>query len=138
LEDGFAIIDREWSSGDKITLVLDMPVSFVKTNPKVRDNAGKTAVMRGPVVYCAEEADNGSELFKLRAGNPRNVEVNYEKDLLEGVTMISFIGSKEKDWSEDSLYGTADAAFEDKKIVLVPYYSWANRKVGEMSVWLNK
>jgi DUF1680 family protein len=115
-----------------------MPVNFVKTNPKVRDNAGKTAVMRGPVVYCAEEADNGSELFKLRAGNPRNVEVKYEKDLLEGVTTISFTGSKEKDWPEDTLYGTADAAFEEKKIVLVPYYSWANRKVGEMSVWLNK
>ena len=137
-EDGYAIIDREWSSGDKVSLVFDMPVAFLRANPRVRDNADKTAVMRGPVVYCAEEADNGKELFKLRAGNPRDIAFKHEKNLLEGVTTITFTGKRAKDWAVDVLYQEADPVLEDKKIVLVPYYAWANRKIGEMTVWMNR
>jgi len=140
VEDGYALIDREWTGGDKITIVFDMPVSFVISNPHVRENTGKTAVMRGPVVYCAEEEDNGPELFRLHAGfgNSNSVIVKHEKDLLEGVTTISFTGKREKDWDCDALYHTAGTVLEDKKIVLIPYYAWANRKAGEMAVWLNK
>jgi DUF1680 family protein len=138
IEDGYALIDREWSDGDKISLVFDMPVNFVRTNPHVRENTGKIAVMRGPVVYCAEEADNGQELFRLHAGNPSDINIRYEKELLGGVTTISFTGKREKDWACDTLYQNAEPVLEDKKIVLIPYYAWANRGVGEMTVWINK
>jgi DUF1680 family protein len=141
IEDGYAFIEREWAGGDKVSIVFDMPVEFVRTNPHVRENIGKTAVLRGPVVYCAEEADNGGELFRLHTGdvnNPRNVQVRHEKDLLEGVTTISFTGRREKDWDNDTLYDAAETAYEDKEITLIPYYAWANRKAGEMTVWLNK
>jgi DUF1680 family protein len=97
--------------------------------------------MRGPVVYCAEEEDNGRELFRLHAGEggtQKDIIVNHEKNLLEGVTTISFTGRREKDWTFDTLYRTAGSVFEDKKIVLIPYYAWANRKAGEMTVWINK
>ncbi|GHV70316.1 hypothetical protein AGMMS49928_17640 [Spirochaetia bacterium] len=140
-EDGYALIDREWKTGDKLELRFDMPVSFVETNPKVRENSGKVAVMRGPVVYCLEEADNGKELFKLHAGKPGNVQFKFEKNLLEGVTVISFKGKKEKDWSDDSLYRpleAGEAVYEEKELKLVPYYAWANRLIGEMTVWMNK
>jgi len=137
VENGYALIDREWSGGDKLSLVLEMPVDFVLSNPHVRENIGKTAVMRGPIVYCAEEKDNGTELFRLHAGNPNDVTIKHEKELLEGVTAISFTGRREKDWEGDDLYGTAGTGFEDKKIVLVPYYAWANRGAGEMTVWMN-
>jgi DUF1680 family protein len=141
VEDGYALIEREWEGGDKVSLVFEMPVAFVRANPHVRENAGKTAIMRGPVAYCAEEADNGKELFRLRAGdvnNPRNIKVRHEKDLLEGVTVISFTGKREKDWDNGALYDEADAVLEDKEITLIPYYAWANRKPGEMTVWLNR
>jgi len=138
IEDGYALIDREWTSGDKISVVFDMPVNFVRANPHVRENIGKTAVMRGPVVYCAEEEDNGKELFRLHTGNPSDITVRHEKDLLETVTTISFTGNREKDWEGESLYGTADMVMEAKKITLIPYYAWANRGPGEMTVWLNK
>jgi DUF1680 family protein len=140
-EDGYALIEREWSDSDKLTIVFDMPVNFVLSNPHVRENTGKVAVMRGPVVYCAEEEDNGSELFKLHAGESgiqKDINVRYDKNLLEGVTIISFTGKREKDWDCDTLYRTAASALEDKKIVLIPYYAWANRKAGEMTVWINK
>jgi DUF1680 family protein len=138
IDDGFALIEREWSSGDKISIEFDMPVSFVKTNPKVRDNIGKTAVMRGPVVYCLEEEDNGKELFKIHASNPRDIKVSHEKDFLEGLTTISFTGKREKDWEGNDLYGTEDPVLEDKKLLFIPYYAWANRKEGEMTVWIKR
>jgi len=138
IEDGYALIDREWTCGDKISVVFDMPVSFVIANPHVRENIGKTAVMRGPLVYCAEEEDNGPELFRLHAGKPNDIIIMHEKELLEGVTTISFTGKREKDWECDALYHSAEPVPEDKKIILIPYYAWANRKAGEMTVWLNK
>jgi len=137
VEDGYALIDREWSTGDTLSLVFDMPVNFVKANPHVRENTGKTAVMRGPVVYCAEEEDNGKELFRLHAGNPNDIVIRHEKELLEGVTTISFTGKREKDWAGDTLYQNAGTVLEDKKITLIPYYAWANRKAGEMTVWIH-
>jgi len=138
IKDGYALIDREWSDGDKVSLVLDMPVNFVKANPHVRENIGKIAVMRGPVVYCAEEEDNGQELFRLHAGKPNDITIRHEKDLLENVTVISFTGKREKDWDCDALYQSAGTVLEDKKIILIPYYAWANRKAGEMTVWINE
>ena len=138
IEDGFALIEREWSGGDKISIIFDMPARFINTNPKVRDNIGKTAVMRGPIVYCLEEEDNGYGLFRIHAGNPEDIAIKHEKDLLEGITAISFTGKKEKDWADDTLYQTAETVLEDKKLFLIPYYAWDNRKIGEMIVWMKK
>ncbi|MDR1219223.1 MAG: glycoside hydrolase family 127 protein [Treponema sp.] len=140
-KDGFAYIKREWRSGDRLTLVFDMPVTFIEANPHVRENAGKMALMRGPLVYCLEEADNGKELFRLRAGFPahHSIKVQYEKDLLGGVTSVSFMGRKLKGWNKDDLYRAAsEAAYEEKDLRWIPYYAWANRDPGEMAVWINK
>jgi DUF1680 family protein len=139
--DGFAVISREWKDGDKLEIVFDMPVSIIETNPHVRDNIGKVAVTRGPVVYCLEEADNGKELFKVRAGCPKpdSIKVQYEKDLLEGVVTVSFKGKREKDWSSDALYRSAsETVYEEKDLRWIPYYAWANRGEGEMTVWVKK
>ncbi|MDR3192983.1 MAG: glycoside hydrolase family 127 protein [Treponema sp.] len=141
LKDGYALIRRDWRSGDRVTVFFDMPVNFVEANPRVRENAGKVAVSRGPVVYCLEEADNGGELFKIHAGSPdpAGIKVQYEKELLEGVVSISFKGRKKKDWEEDELYRiAADTAYEEKELRWIPYYSWANRGAGEMTVWVNR
>jgi DUF1680 family protein len=138
IEEGYALIDREWKDGDRLTVDFDMPVDFVRANPRVREDAGKTAVMRGPVVYCLEEADNGKELFRLRAGSPGDINVRFERDLLEGVTVISFTGKREKDWTGGGLYGTEEAALEDRELRFIPYYAWANRGAGEMTVWVHK
>jgi len=60
-----------------------MPVNFVRSNPHVRENIGKIAVMRGPVVYCAEVEDNGRGFFRFHAGNPNYIVFRHEKGLLE-------------------------------------------------------
>ncbi|MHB9295711.1 glycoside hydrolase family 127 protein [Pillotina sp. SPG140] len=138
MQDGYALLNREWSAGDRITLVFDMPVFLSETNPHVRDNRGKVAVSRGPVVYCLEEKDNARELFKLHAGNCGPFKVEYREDFLGGLCTISFIGKKECDWKEDALYrNLGESVLEDKELTLIPYYAWANRGPGEMRVWIS-
>jgi len=152
VENGFGLIDREWKGGDTISLDLEMPVRFVRANPRVRANTGKIAVMRGPVVYCLEEADNGPGLYRIHvsdpldpadprdpadSGEPAGIKVRHEDNFLQGVTTIAFTGKREKDWPEDALYGTAKPVLEDKQLLFIPYYAWANRDKGEMTVWIN-
>jgi DUF1680 family protein len=139
LRDGYALLNREWQDGDRLSLSLDMPVNLVETNPRVRDNQGKLALMRGPLVYCLEEKDNGKELFRLHAGTPGGFRLNYKKDLLGGVCTISFTGKKEKDWQDGALYrDRREGEYEEKELTCIPYYAWANRGGGEMTVWINR
>jgi DUF1680 family protein len=138
LRDGYALISREWRAGDRIRLSLDMPVTFVETNPRVRDNRGKLALTRGPLVYCLEEQDNGPELFKIHAGTPADIRVRYREELLGGLCTISFTGKREQDWEDQALYRSrAERSCRDQELTLIPYYAWANRGSGEMTVWLN-
>jgi DUF1680 family protein len=138
IEDGYALIRRVWQNGDRIILNLDMPVNIVEANPHVRQNAGKAAIMRGPLVYCLEEADNGKELFKIRLGNPADFKNQHEKNLLEGVTVITCTGRKLKDWGDGELYRPWQAGeYEEKPLRFIPYYAWANRGAGEMAVWIS-
>jgi DUF1680 family protein len=138
-QDGYAFIKREWKSGDRITLVFDMPVTLVESSPHVRENRGKAALMRGPIVYCLEEADNGKELCRLRLGAPGGYSVTHEQDLLEGVTVISLAGKREKDWPGEDLYRPLEESDpEDRTLRFIPYYAWANRGPGEMTVWVNR
>ena len=58
LENGYLMIERAWKKGDVVTLHMDMPVRTVKANPAVKDDRGRIAVERGPLVYCAEGVDN--------------------------------------------------------------------------------
>ncbi|MBZ0279060.1 MAG: glycoside hydrolase family 127 protein, partial [Anaerolineae bacterium] len=65
LEQGYLILDREWHAGDTVRLKLAMPVERIAANPQVRQDIGRVALQRGPVVYCLEEADNGAGLARV-------------------------------------------------------------------------
>ncbi len=62
---GYARIQREWSSGDTVSLTLSMPVERIAANPNIRQDAGQIALQRGPVIYCLEEVDNGAHLANV-------------------------------------------------------------------------
>ena len=141
LQDGFALINGEWKNGDKLEVLFEMPVTLMETNPHVRQNAGKAALVRGPVVYCLEEADNWKELFKVRLGsvNPAEAAIEYEDDFLKGLVTISLRARQVKDWEDGNLYNpTGNIGERDKLLRFIPYYAWANRGPGEMTVWVNK
>jgi len=138
MEKGYVKIRRVWEPGDEIDAFYPMKAMLVRANPRVRKDAGKVAIQRGPVVYCIEEADNGKGLHKIVI--PRDVEFKeaFEEGLLNGVVTVSFKAYRLKDWSNDECYSFAQSEYEEVEVKAVPYYAWGNRGVGEMMVWLNE
>src|SRR5690606_7204375 len=76
--DGYAFIEREWRSGDVVELFLEMSAMRVRSHPLVKHNIGKVALQRGPLVYCLEEADNGSLLGQLVLPQDAELQVSWE------------------------------------------------------------
>ena len=139
-EDGFVYLMV--NAGD--TLELDMSVKFVRANSRVRSDAGQVAVMRGLLVYCVEQADNPGDLWNYRLADGVDAaaaKTEFQSDLLGGVDTVSLPAVREPADSDDAaLYASADVApaTEAAILTLVPYYSWANREVGQMRVWLRR
>lgn len=134
---GYAALAREWRRGDRIALDLDMAAERISAHPEVRQDAGRVALMRGPLVYCLEGADNPVGLNRLRAPAAARFECRFEPDLLDGVATLSAPAKADAtdDWT-DILYRTEPAKTEPATIKAVPYFAWDNREPGEMLVWL--
>jgi hypothetical protein len=134
---GYAAITREWAAGDHVRLDLDMAVERVRAHPEVRQDAGRIALMRGPLVYCLEEADNPINLNRLHVPEQARFDCRFEPDLLGGVVTLS--ANVEADATADwagALYRTEPAKAEPAPIKAIPYFAWDNREQGEMLVWL--
>jgi len=136
---GYCVLELDLS--DKIIeLEFDLKPRIVRSNPRVREDIGKVAVMKGPVVYCMEETDNEPNLPAYYIDTSSELVEYYDNDLLGGATVIKCIGKKARqdDWSEDMLYSDMDVKHEDKVLTLIPYPYWGNRKHGEMLVWIKE
>lgn len=118
VEKGYAVVQKEWKDGDEISLHLEMPVEIVEADSRVKQNAGKRAIQRGPLVYCMEETDNTKEFDKSVITPQTTFNCNFETSLLNGVEIIQ-------------------ATNGDKTISLIPYYAWDNREAGKMKVWID-
>ncbi|WP_169086246.1 glycoside hydrolase family 127 protein [Paenibacillus sp. PL91] len=138
--DGYARIDRHWTSGDVVELSLEMPIQRVRSHPLVKQNAGKVALQRGPLVYCVEEADNGPQLEKLHLPQQAKLEASYEENLIGGIQVIKAEGLKLQfeQWGSQLYRSNADADLEPASLTFIPYYAWANRGKGEMAVWVKE
>ncbi len=140
VKDGYAYIKRLWQNGDLIEINLDMPIEIMQSNPNVRANAGKVAITRGPVVYCIEEPDNGENLPAISLSLNPKFKLEFDENLLNGVVVIKGEGFRtdESDWDETVLYRPFNCNKKVVNITAIPYYSWGNRKSGEMLVWIRK
>ena len=128
---GYARIERVWQKGDVIELNIPMPIRKVLANEKVKDDAGRFSLERGPIVYCAEWKDNDGHVLNLFL--PENTTFTTERrdDLLNGVTVIT--------GKAFGLYKSEDGKSVEEKeqdFMAIPYYAWAHRGQGEMIVWL--
>jgi DUF1680 family protein len=130
--DGYARIEREWRAGDAIALDLPLEPRRVWANPRVRQDAGRVAVLRGPLVYCAEETDSGPGLARITLGE--GATETSAPDLPGAVALDLRVDRDVADWA-DTLYRTAPPATEPGTARLVPYHLWDNRAPGEMLVW---
>lgn len=116
-EKGYVVISN-WKPGDKITLDMDMPVEMVSADPRVKQDVGKRAIQRGPLVYCMEEMDNNHGFSKLALTKNSSFDIEKE-EILPGVTHV------------------IHAKTEKGMLTFIPYYAWDNRDAGNMKVWID-
>ncbi len=131
MDKGFTRIRRKWKKGDVVKLTLPMPIRRVLSHENVKDNAGKAALQRGPIVYCAEWPDNGGRVSNLVLPDDAALRPEYHKDMLSGVAVIRGKAS--------SSYSSKDGKYtvtKEQDFAAIPYYAWAHRGKGEMAVWL--
>jgi uncharacterized protein len=118
VRNGFARLKRQWKSGDTLVLNFEMPPRRVVAHPAVEADRNRFAIERGPVVYCAEGADNAGEVLEHTFPGPVSLETRAWPNTLGGIVGIKLFGS-------------------DKGMVLncIPYYAWCHRGPNEMRVW---
>lgn len=134
-KDGYITLEGPFGEGDVIRLELPMQVKLMHAAMHTPNYAGKRAVMKGPLVYCMEEADNGRELWNLSVEDGP-AEAEHRADLLNGVDVIRLRGQRET--TDEALYSDGRVSREPAELTLVPYYAWGNRGKGEMAVWIRK
>jgi DUF1680 family protein len=134
---GYLAIDRTWKAGDIIDLELPMPVERIYAHPSVSADAGRLALKRGPLVYCAEQVDNpGRAISLLRLPRASAVAPMDRPDLFGGtVTLVAEGLEAETDAWGGSLYSTTPPGLRPARITAIPYYLWNNREPGPMQVW---
>lgn len=136
-EKGYAYITITENSG--ILVSFEAPARFVRANPNVRADCGKTALMKGPLVYCLEEADNGKNLSALYVSTDQEIK-EQETSLFGGATELVLKGKRmgESSWDESELYGEHPVTLSDVTLKAIPYAYWNNRGMGEMTVWVKE
>lgn len=138
-EKGYVCLEREFQEQDHIDIEFSLRLRKVYANPRVSADAGKAALMRGPVVYCLEEADNGKNLSGVSIGELTGVEEYIDNSLPGSAIAVRFDGLREQESMWDGrLYSYERAPRERVRIKAVPYYLWGNRGVGEMKVWIDE
>ena len=130
LKDGYFCIDRKWKKGDKVEVHFDMEPRTVRANDKVAADKGRVAVERGPVVYCAEWPDNNFDVLSAYMNQNPKFEVEFQKDMLYGINTLK-TDAQVLEYGKDGRLTTKDV-----KMTMIPYYAWAHRGRGNMSVWI--
>lgn len=139
LADGYLRLDRTWEAGDSLDLVLPMEPRALWAHPKVRHDAGRVALMRGPLVYCLEGADNGADLNALTlAADPAQATSATVAELGNAVAFdLPVKRADEAEWGPD-LYRAGPPRTVLGKARFVPYHLWDHRDAGEMLVWVRE
>ena len=128
LENGYAY----FQCIPELILSLEMKVQLYQSNPAVQNNAGCVAVARGPVIYCLEEIDNGSNLHSLNLDPNADFVLEFSKDYM--VPVLHTEGYRTK--ASSGLYSFYDGTMEKVPMHFIPYFAFANRGVSEMLVWI--
>ena len=132
-ENGYIYIDADEKT--EIELALDGTPRFVRASNKVPRLTGMTALMRGPLVYCFEGADNDDvRSIRLDRSQPPAVG-EFEPQLLGGTVKLTAKAFRAEDC--DDLYNVEDEKLTPFDAVAVPYYTWGNRGENDMRVWVN-
>lgn len=141
LESGYIVLDRSWNRGDTVILNLSMVPEILESHPSVKDNIGRLAIRRGPIIYCVEGVDNQwGDVWDLEIS--KDVELRDEyRDILDGIVVIKGNGRTNTPESWTKLYlpiGESNSLKKEVEFIAIPYYAWANRTPGPMEIWIKK
>lgn len=133
LQNGYMAIERKWKKGDVVSVHFDMEPRIVVANEKVKDDAGRIAIERGPLVYCAEFADNkGIDIQHLSMPLKPELATEYRGDLFGGInTIVTTAQTIDRD-------SNGWIIAPKTKLTLIPYYAWNHRGIGKMQVWMKR
>lgn len=137
---GYLNITRLWQDGEVIDVSFPMPILRMKGHPSIRHTIGKVAIQRGPFVYCLEEADNGAELHAIQLWKRSELTTYFDSGLLGGLQVVEAEAGRisPEGWGSELYSSESAIRSEPVKAKFIPYFAWANRGVGEMSVWVRE
>jgi DUF1680 family protein len=130
IQRGFACIERKWQNADTIELNLPMPVRRIIAHPNVKADRDRVALQRGPVVFCLEWPDNDGKVLNLAIPDDSKLKAEYRLDLLNGVMVINGKSQVVKRTTDGDIVPA-----REKQFTAIPYYAWAHRGRGQMTVW---
>lgn len=134
-EKGYVYLLRRWKEDDLVRVTFEMPVRRIYANPAVRADAGRVALMRGPLVYCMEGADNPGLLQSLRLPRDSRFAIHPVEDgVLKGNVILTADGWQNVCGPE--LYSDEPPRQKPVTLTAVPYYTWGNRGLNQMLVWI--
>ena len=130
MRNGYAVLNKTWKKGDIVEVNLPMEARRVVANEKLKDDIGKVALQRGPIIYCAEWVDNNGRAANIIIPTSAVFTTEYKPDLLNGVVVIrsevpAIIVNEDK----------TKVSTMNRAMTAIPYYAWAHRGKGEMMIW---
>ncbi|MCL1895594.1 MAG: glycoside hydrolase family 127 protein [Clostridiales bacterium] len=134
-ENGYIVIERPWQ-GDTVSIEFDMTPEYIYCATELQYNTGKAAVTRGPIVYCAEEADNGTLLGAcLLDGGAKPAIAGLPDGLLAGAIALEAPAYRYEQGGP-GLYHADKPSLKPCTMTFIPYFMWANRGENEMRVFI--
>lgn len=132
LEKGYAVFNRTWKKGDVVSFSLPMEIEKVLANEKIKDDQGRFALQRGPLVFCLEGPDHADKVVQnIVVPQQASLKESFDPQLLNGVLLLNGTGSATtRQLNSDELLK------KEQPVKAIPYYSWNNRGSGEMVVWI--
>ena len=136
-DEGFLGISRTWRDGDTVVLSLSVEPRLLAAHPAVRENVGRVAIQRGPLVYCIEGVDHDRPLYQY-ATRSGTFTAEHRPEVLDGVTVLTGEAAvpARDGWDEELYRSIEETMDEQRPLTAIPYYAWANREPEEMRVWI--
>jgi DUF1680 family protein len=131
MENGYMVINREWKKGDVVNFEFNMNTYLISSRQEIKQNEGRVAIGRGPLVYCVEGADNNGKAWNIVVPENTSFETITSKVQDESVVEVKATVPVLDVSADGSSVSTVK-----KEIIAIPYYTWANRGKNEMQVWL--
>ncbi len=129
INNGYAVINKSWKKNDVVEVLLPMEIKRVVANEKVTNDIGKVALQRGPIIYCAEWVDNNGKTSNILMPANTNFTIEFKPAILNGIMVLK------AEVPAVIINNNENISTQKQNFTAIPYYSWANRGKGEMTVW---